>query len=69
MLRRALLALAGVALAAVLAPTRAADGDIAGNWKLATVTAGAESTVCILTVEVKDGKPTASVAPANCAAT
>ena len=62
MLRRALLALAGVALAAVLAPTRAADGDIAGNWKLATVTAGAESAVCILTVEVKDGKPTASVA-------
>ena len=62
MLRRALLALTGVALAAMLAPTRAADGDIAGNWKLATVTAGAESTVCILKVETTDGKPAASVA-------
>jgi hypothetical protein len=61
MLRRLLFVLAGVALAAMLAPTRAADGDISGNWQLSTVAAGGESTACILKVETKDGKPSAIV--------
>src|SRR5437016_10735814 len=61
MLRRFLFVLVGVAAAAMLAPTRAADGDLSGNWQLTTVAAGGESTVCILKVETKDGKPTATV--------
>ena len=61
MLRRFLFVLVGVAAAAILAPTRAADGDLSGNWQLTTVTAGGESTACILKVETKDGKPTATV--------
>src|SRR5439155_14940354 len=65
--RRFLFVLVGVAAAAMLAPTRAADGDLSGNWQFSTVTAGGESTVCILKVETKDGKPTATVlfAPEN----
>lgn len=62
MLRRALFALAGVVAAAVLTPTRAADADLSGNWQLVTTTFAADSTVCIIKVETKDGKPTASVA-------
>ncbi len=62
MLRRLLLPLVGVALAATLVPARAAEGDLSGNWQLTTISAAGESTACILKVEVKDGKPSASVA-------
>jgi hypothetical protein len=62
MLRRALFALAGVVVAAALTPTRAADGDLSGNWQFVTSTFAADSTVCVIKVETKDGKPTASVA-------
>ncbi len=67
MLRRALFALAGVVAAAMLTPTRAAEGDLTGNWQFSTTTAAADSTACIIKVETKDGKPTASVvfAPEN----
>lgn len=67
MLRRALIAVLGVFVAAMLAPTRAADGDISGNWQFVSVTAPGETTVVILKIENKDGKPTASVlfAPEN----
>lgn len=61
MLRCVLLALAGVAAAAVLAPGRAADGDLSGNWQLSNVGLTGDSAVCILKVETKDGKPTATV--------
>lgn len=61
MLRRVLFALAGVALVAVLAPGRAADGDLSGNWQLSGVGLTGENAVCILKVEAKDGKPTATV--------
>ena len=67
MLRRVLLVLAGVAASALLAPTRAAEDDLSGNWQLSTVGLNGESTVCILKIETKDGKPTASIlfAPEN----
>jgi hypothetical protein len=67
MLRRVLLVLVGVAVSAMLTPTRAADGDLSGNWQLSTVGLNGESTVCILKIETKDGKPTASIlfAPEN----
>ncbi|MBM3979775.1 MAG: hypothetical protein FJ304_05745 [Planctomycetes bacterium] len=61
MLRRVPFALAGLVLAALITPTRAAD-DLSGNWQLVTSTAAADSTVCVVKVETKDGKPTASVA-------
>ena len=61
MLRRLLFVVVGVAAAAMLAPTRAADGDLSGNWQLSAVNAGGESALCILKVETKDGKPTATV--------
>ncbi|VTR92641.1 cleaved adhesin domain protein : Uncharacterized protein OS=Singulisphaera acidiphila (strain ATCC BAA-1392 / DSM 18658 / VKM B-2454 / MOB10) GN=Sinac_3186 PE=4 SV=1 [Gemmata massiliana] len=62
MLRRVLFALAGVAAAALLATDRApnaiaAEGGVAGNWQLSTVTASGESTVCILKIETNAGKP------------
>ncbi|AMV28637.1 hypothetical protein VT84_29805 [Gemmata sp. SH-PL17] len=72
MLRRVLFALAGVAVAALLATDRtpsaiAAEGGIAGNWQLSTVTAGGESTVCILKIETNAGKPSVVIlaAPQN----
>ena len=51
----------------MLAPTRAADGDLSGNWQLSTFALNGESTLCILKIETKDGKPTATVlfAPEN----
>jgi hypothetical protein len=58
MLRPALFAAAVVAL---IAPVRAADPDLSGNWLLTTVTPAGESAVCILKVEMKDGKPAARV--------
>ena len=66
MLRRALFAFAGIAVAALLAHdglsrAKAAPAEITGNWQLSTVTAFGESTVCILKVETKDGKPSATV--------
>ncbi|MBP3957709.1 hypothetical protein J8F10_20860 [Gemmata sp. G18] len=66
MLRRVLFALAGVAVAALLATDRtpkalAAEGSVAGNWQLSTVTAGGESTVCILKIETNAGKPSVVV--------
>ncbi len=72
MLRRVLFALAGVAVAALLATDRtpsaiAAEGGIAGNWQLSTVTASGESTVCILKIETNAGKPSVVIlaAPQN----
>jgi hypothetical protein len=66
MLRRFLFAFAGLAIAAFLAAERAphavaAPAEVAGSWIMVTVTGTAESTVCIVKVETKDGKPTASV--------
>jgi hypothetical protein len=51
----------------LLAPPRAAEKDLSGNWQLTTVAASGESTACILKFETKDGKPSASVvfAPEN----
>lgn len=66
MLRRGLFALVGV-ISAALAPTRAADGDLSGNWQLTRITATHEVNVCVLKIETKNGKPTATVlfAPAD----
>lgn len=58
MIRPALFAAAVVML---LAPAQAADTLAPGNWKLSTVTPTGETVHCILKVELKDGKPTASV--------
>lgn len=58
MLRPVLFAAAVVAL---VAPARAADPDLSGNWLLAyTPRGGIEQAFAIVTVEVKDGKPTVS---------
>lgn len=64
-MRRAFFVTIGLAVAAVLAagrtPTSAAP-DVTGNWLLTTSAGpGAESVVCILKVDEKDGKPAASV--------
>jgi hypothetical protein len=67
MLRRVLFAFVGIAVAAFLcvdrAPTvSAADPDVAGNWMLTyTPRAGMDQVFAIIKVEVKDGKPVASV--------
>ncbi len=67
MLRRALFALAGIAVAAFLATDRspkaaAADPEVAGNWLLTySPQAGIDQAFAIIKVEVKDGKPVASV--------
>jgi hypothetical protein len=60
-LRRALFVLVGITACASFAPTRAADDTASGNWRLSFVTASGETTYCILKVETRDGKPTASV--------
>ncbi|MCI0705351.1 MAG: hypothetical protein L0241_30190 [Planctomycetia bacterium] len=64
MLRSLLLAVA-VALAGFLALERApkagAADELTGNWQLSTITLSGESVVCILKVEEKNGKPSASV--------
>src|SRR5581483_7364571 len=53
--------LAAVALVVAAAPAARAADLPAGNWKLSTVTSAAESAVCILAFETKDGKPAAAV--------
>src|SRR5262245_9636202 len=59
MLRPALFAAAVVAL---VAPVRAADPDLSGNWLLSySPRAGSDQNVAIVKVEMKDGKPAASV--------
>jgi hypothetical protein len=60
MLRPVLFAVAVVAIVAH-SPAPAAP-DLAGNWVFSTVAPGGESVVCILKVEAKDGKPSATVA-------
>jgi hypothetical protein len=67
MLRSLFLAVAGLALAALVAADRspkaaAADADLTGNWLLTYSQTGAFSqNTAILRVEMKDGKPVASV--------
>jgi hypothetical protein len=59
MLRPVLFAAAVVAL---VAPVRAADPDVTGTWMLSyTPRAGIEQHFAIIKVEMKDGKPVASV--------
>lgn len=64
MMRPVVFAIAAIALAV---PAPAAAPDLSGNWVLSTIGPVGESAVCILKVETKDGKPTASVvfAPEN----
>jgi hypothetical protein len=50
-----------VAVLALVPSTRAAAPDLSGNWMLTLVGPSSESRVCILKVEAKDGKPSASV--------
>jgi hypothetical protein len=51
-----------VAVAALVAPARAADPDLSGNWIFSYSTrAGTDQNFAILKVEMKDGKPVASV--------
>jgi hypothetical protein len=52
-----------VAVAALVVPTTlpAAAPDLSGNWLLSTIGSGSESAVCILRVESKGGKPSATV--------
>jgi hypothetical protein len=54
-------ALLAILLAAVAGRASAADSPLAGNWKFKNVTGGADATLAIVGVEVKDGKPTASI--------
>jgi hypothetical protein len=54
-------ALAAFALAALAAPAPAAGPSLAGNWKFKEVSGGRETTLALVKIEVKDGKPTASV--------
>jgi hypothetical protein len=46
---------------ALVVPVQAADPIAPGNWMLTTLSPSAESVVCILQVEVKNGQPTAKV--------
>jgi hypothetical protein len=67
MLRRVLFALAGIAVAALLAADRApkasaADPEVTGNWVLTySPRGGSEQALAIVKVETTDGKPSASV--------
>jgi hypothetical protein len=56
-----LAALAVFALAALAAPAFAAGPNLAGNWKFMDVSNGGETTLALIKIEVKDGKPTATV--------
>ncbi len=56
-----LAALAALLLAALAGPALAADTSLAGNWKLKEVSNGADTTLGIIQIEMKDGKPTTSV--------
>ena len=59
MLRPALFA---VAVLALVAPTQAADPDLSGNWILSySARSGFDQNIAIIQVEMKDGKPEASV--------
>jgi hypothetical protein len=59
MLRPVLLA---AALAALVAPVRAADPDVSGNWLLTwSPRGGTDQAFAIVKIEVKDGKPAASM--------
>lgn len=55
-------ALFAAGVLALVAPTsRSAAPDLTGNWVLASVLPTGDNAVCILAVEAKDGKPTATV--------
>jgi hypothetical protein len=54
-------AVAVLTLAAVAASSRAAGPSLEGNWKLKDVGGAGETTLALLKIEAKDGKPTVSV--------
>jgi hypothetical protein len=53
--------LAALVLAALVAPAFAAGPKLEGNWKFMDVSNGGETTLALIKIEVKEGKPTATV--------
>lgn len=62
MLRRALVAAVVVAMAATASAANRPAPDLSGKWLLTYSPPGAEANYCVITIETKDGKTTATAA-------